>query len=267
MRAYLGIFQMRMKVLLQYRMAALAGFGTQLFFGLVMVMIYHAFYESGGGGDMPMTLTQTISYIWLGQGLLGLLPWNGDREIQGMIRSGDFAYELVRPLDLYGYWFTRIVAQRLVATMLRALPLFLLVSLAFPKGYGLGGPSSTEGFLMFLGTLCLGVVLGGCISNVITISVLFTIGDGMERLLPAVVTFFSGMVIPIGLFPEWSQPLFRLLPFSGLVDAPYRFYLGTYDINDLGLTLGLQGIWIFLLWVLGKKMVTVATKRTVVQGG
>ncbi len=82
MRGLIGIFKMRFGLILNYRMAALAGLFTQLFFGFVMVMIYLAFYESGGGEQFPMTLPQTVTYIWLGQGLLGLLPWNGDREVQ-----------------------------------------------------------------------------------------------------------------------------------------------------------------------------------------
>ena len=36
----------RFRVLLQYRAAAIAGLGTQIFFGLVLVMIYEAFYRS-----------------------------------------------------------------------------------------------------------------------------------------------------------------------------------------------------------------------------
>ena len=59
-----------------------------------------------------MTFPQVLVYIWLGQALLALLPWNVDKEIAEQIRSGGVAYELLRPVDLYGFWFARTLAFR-----------------------------------------------------------------------------------------------------------------------------------------------------------
>lgn len=270
MRALIGIFRMRAGLFLNYRMAAIAGVGTQLFFGMVMVMTYHAFYGSNSSGtisELPMTLVQTTTYIWLGQGLLGLLPWNGDREIQGMIRNGDFAYELVRPIDLYYLWSARMLAQRVVPTILKSIPLFFIVGIFGQEAYGISGPVDFAGGIYFAMTLFSGVLLGVTISNLITISVLFTIGDGIERLLPAVVTIFSGLVIPLAFFPDYIQGFLRLLPFSGVADAPYRFYIGLYGMSDLGLVLLHQFIWTLLLGILGRRMMQKASRRIVVQGG
>lgn len=266
MKGLIAIFKIRLRQILAYRVAAIAGIGTQLFFGFVMVMIYDSFY-SPELVNMPLTLEQTITYIWLGQGLLGLLPWNGDREIQAMIRTGDFVYELVRPVNMYFYWYYRILAQRFGATLLRAIPLFLVVNLLFPIKYHMMAPVSFTGFFLFLCSMLIAVLLGAVISNLITISVLFTIGDGVDRLLPAIVTFFSGMVIPLSFFPEWSQIIFRLLPFSGLVDTPYKFYLGLYGVNDFVQVLAVQGIWVIVFMLFGNGMLNFASRRTMVQGG
>ena len=57
-----------------------------------------------------ITLAQAITYIWLGQAFLGLLPWNVDTEIAAMMRSGNVAYERLRPVDTYFYWFARALA-------------------------------------------------------------------------------------------------------------------------------------------------------------
>lgn len=266
MKGLIAIFKIRLRQILAYRVAAAAGIGTQLFFGFVMVMIYDSFFRSTHNG-MPLSLEQTITYIWLGQGLLGLLPWNGDREIQSMIRTGDFVYELVRPVNMYFYWYYRILAQRIGATILRAIPLFLIVNLVFPYKYRMLVPASMTGFLLFVFSMLIAVLLGAVISNIITISVLFTIGDGIDRLLPAIVTFFSGMVIPLSFFPEWSQIIFRLLPFSGLVDTPYKFYLGIYGVSDFVQVLAIQGIWVLMLMLFGNLLLKLASRRTIVQGG
>ena len=87
-----------------------------------------------------MSLSQAITYIWLGQAMLAMLPWNVDPEARALVRSGAVAYELLRPLDLYGLWYSRAIALRLAPTLLRAAPMFVLALLLFgmepPAGLG-----------------------------------------------------------------------------------------------------------------------------------
>ena len=53
MKKYLSIFKVKMMNNIQYRMAAIAGISTQLFFGLVFIMVYLAFYKSGNNSNLP----------------------------------------------------------------------------------------------------------------------------------------------------------------------------------------------------------------------
>lgn len=266
MSAFNAIFKIRFMLGLQYRMAAIAGIVTQLFFGFIFVMVFSAFYESGSS-SLAFTYTQAVTYLWLGQGLLSLLPWNGDREIQGMIRNGDMAYEFARPLDLYNYWFSRILAGRLAPTLLKSFPMFIVTGLMLRNPYRLSGPQSGQAFLLFMVSMTGAVLLGCAISNIITISILFTLGDGLDRFFPAIVTLFSGMIIPLPLFPDWLQPLIRFLPFGDLVDTPYKYYLGIYRYHHLPYTLLHQLAWLIGFVLLGRFMIDQARKRIVVQGG
>ena len=124
-RGYWALFRARFRTLLQYRAAALAGMGTQVFFGLVFVMVYEAFYRSSRASQ-PISYPEVVTYVWLGQAFLAMLPWNVDPEIRAMIRSGAVAYELLRPLDLYAAWYCRALAWRTAPTLLRAVPLFAI---------------------------------------------------------------------------------------------------------------------------------------------
>jgi len=266
MKALAALLKMRFKIALQYRVAAIAGVFTQIFFGLFKIMVFEALFLSTTQ-VMPMNSQETVTYIWLGQALLWLLPWNGDQEIQGMIRTGDFAYELVRPLNLYNYWFVRIFATRIAGTLLRILPVLLAAFWLLPNEYCMQLPENLSAFGYFTLSLFFAVLLGCAISNLITISILFTIGDGIERLLPAFMMIFTGMVIPLSFFPDWSQIIFKILPFSGLVDTPYKYYLGIYGGEQILFTLLHQIGWIILLVTLGKFLVRMAQKRIVVQGG
>lgn len=266
MRMVFSVIKIRFNLLLQYRMAAIAGIVTQFFFGFVMIMVYEAFYKSSPE-NMPMTFTQTVTYVWLGQAFLSLLPWNGDREIQRMIKSGQVAYEFVRPVDLYSLWYARIFTQRITGTLLRCIPMIIVTGIIVPNVYSLQRPESISAFIMFLTSLSFAILLGCALSNIITISVLFTIGDGIDRLVPAIVILLSGVALPLPYFPEWSQPLLKILPFSGLVDGPYKFYIGIYNISDFTSISLNQIFWIIAFIIIGRWMINKAIKRVVIQGG
>ena len=141
MRAYLSVMKLRFLLLLQYRWASSAGVVTWFFFGLIRVMVFESFYSSGGA-TTPMSFADAVSYIWLGQTMLGLLPWDGDREVQNMVRTGNVAYELCRPVDMYSLWFARCLAHRIAPTLMRAVPIFLTASLLMPADFSLRMPGS-----------------------------------------------------------------------------------------------------------------------------
>ncbi len=64
-------------------------------------------------------------------------------------------------------------------------------------------------------------------TTLMTMSLLWTIaGDGINRLISAALFLFSGMVVPLPLFPDWLQPVLNALPFRGLADTPFRIYMG-----------------------------------------
>lgn len=132
MKAYWSLFVARFALLLQYRTAALAGVGTQLFWGFVKVMVLEAFFTHAISAQ-PMTLREATGYVWLGQAfLIAIVPWGGDREIQELIRSGGVGYDLLRPTDLYNYWLARALALRTAPLILRGIPLLSITILLFP---------------------------------------------------------------------------------------------------------------------------------------
>src|SRR4051812_21058478 len=189
MSGYAAILSARFRSLLQYRAAALAGFGTQLFWGLIRVMIFDAFYRSASGAQ-PMTYAEVVTYVWLGQATLALTLGSVDPDIRQMVRDGTVAYELLRPLDLYGLWYSRAVATRVAPMLLRAGPMFLVAGLFL----GLGAPPSAACLLAWVAATSVAVLLASAIWTLMNISLLWTIaGEGAIRCFPALIYLFSGM--------------------------------------------------------------------------
>lgn len=263
MTAYWAVLSARFRALLQYRAAAVAGFGTQLFWGLIRVMIFEAFYRSTTSAQ-PMSYQEVVTYIWLGQALLALLPWNYDRDIQALVRSGNVAYELLRPLDLYWHWYARAVAWRVAPAVLRALPMFVVAGLFF----GLQAPGSWASFGAWVISLVGALLLSAAITTLVNISLMWTIaGDGIATLVSTLVIILSGMVVPLPFFPEWAQSVLNFLPFRGLVDVPFRLYMGHIPPGRVFQLFAHQLAWTLALVAVSHHLLGRGTRRLVVQGG
>jgi len=271
LRPYVAVLTARFRMLLQYRAAAFAGFGTQLFWGAVRLMILGAFFAAGGA-SAPMDFAQVVAYVWLGQALLGLLPWNVDTELQEKMTSGAVAYELLRPLDLYAFWYARTVALRTATTFLRMIPMVIVAGFVLPliglQPWALPPPASLASALFFGASMCATVALAAAVTNLMHVALIWTLsGRGFNTVMTGIVILGSGLVVPLPLFPEAVQPLLYWQPFRGLADVPYRIYSGHIAPHDALFEIALQFVWTCVIIALGYAFMNRGKSRVVVQGG
>ncbi len=267
MKFYLSYFKLRFITGLQYRSAAIAGVATQLFFGLVYIMVYLAFYDSNPGGG-PMNQSDLVSYLWLNQIFFSLIyMFYKDKEIFDIIKNGNIAYELIRPKKIYFMWFSKIIGQRLSNVTLRCLPV-LVVAIIIPKPYNLSAPESLLSFLMFVVTLIIGTLLMTAIITLYHVITLRTLNEkGITNLFMSLSDILAGGVVPIPFFPLFLQKIANVLPFRYVFDLPFRLYSGNISVSD-----GLNGIVIQLIWfliivIIGNLLLRKSLKKVVVQGG
>ena len=248
MRAYAAVLSANFRTLLQYRAAAIAGFATQIFWGFVRVMIFEAFFRSTTAAQ-PMNVDEVTTYVWLSQAFIMLLPWNRDSQIHALIRSGHVGYELLRPVDLYNLWLSRSIAFRLAPTLLRAVPLLMLALLFF----GMDLPSSPAAGAAFFLSMIGALLISCALTTLLNITIMWTIsGVGVANLSYVAVTLLAGFVVPIPFFPEWAQTVINVLPFRGIVDTPYRLYLGHIPPADMLFHLAHQLAWTIALVLIGR---------------
>jgi len=263
-RPYLAIFGARFRALLQYRTAAVAAVLTQLFWGLLRVMIFTAFYAASTAADLPMTLAEVVTYLWLTQALLRLLPWQPDVEVEQLIRDGNVAYELMRPVDVYGLWFARAVALRSAPVLLRCLPMLVPAVLLFD----MGPPASLGAAIGFVLSAFAAVGLSAAITTLLSVAMLVTISSrGVHVLTTSAVNLMSGAIVPLSLLPAWLQPAIAVLPFRGLLDTPLRLYLGHLPLHAAPMAIGHQLLWTLALMLVGRMLLQRALRHVVVQGG
>ena len=222
MKGYWSVISVRFRELLQYRLAAFAGFTTQLFWGLIRVMIFQAFFSSGTR-TQPMDVESVTTYIWLGQALFAMIPFRPNADLAKQIKEGTVVYEMLRPLNIYWFWYCRAIAERVAPMILRATPMFIVAGLFF----GLKAPAGWEALLFSVISFVLAVGLAASISTIITITLLWTIsGGGVVSIMGALIFFFTGLIVPLPFFPDQLYCLAQILPFRGILDTPCRIYTG-----------------------------------------
>ena len=267
MKKYISFFRIRLIAGLQYRAAAWAGIFTQAIWGLMLILMYRAFYESGSEA-FPMEFDALSTYIWLQEAMLTLFAaWAFDNDIFESITSGAVAYELCRPCSVYGMWFVKNMAMRIARVALRCLPI-LVVAAVLPAPYGLMLPVSFGAGTLFLVSLILGFLVSISFVMLVYISTFYTLSSSGVRILGAsVVEFLSGAVIPLPFFPEKLQRVLNLLPFASMQNTPLLIYTGHLAMEEALEAVGLQLAWLAILGGFGLVLIRRALKKVVIQGG
>ncbi len=267
MKPYISLFKMRVLKGLQYKTAAIAGILTQFFWGIMYIMIFEAFYSSTTN-PQPISLVELAQVVWLQQSfLVFIMLWFRDNELITQITSGQIAYELCRPMNLYSFWYAKLIAQRLSAAMLRCLPILLVASL-LPEPYRFSLPPDLITFLLFIVTLFLGLLLIVSISMMIYISIFYTMsGTGSLLIFGVFGEFFAGMLIPVPLMPDALRRVVYLLPFRYASDLPFRIYAGNIGTREAIISIGVQILWLSVLVLIGRMWIKNALRRVVIQGG
>ena len=267
-RPYRAILSARFLLMLQYRTAALAGFATQCWWGAIKIMVLAAFYAASG--RQPISLAQAITYVWLGQAFLALLPWQADADISVAAETGNVGYERLRPIDTYSLWFARALAWRTASASLRAVPMFATAGVALPL-VGLGAwswrlPASIASGLTFLVSMALTVLLSCAFTVLLNCAVVALKTRRASNLAPLFVNFLSGIVIPLVLLPHWAQRFLFWQPFAGLVDIPYRIYFGNLTGAAAAAGLLAQAMWCLVFVLLGRAWLSHVMNRIDMQG-
>ena len=263
MKAYLSVFRMRNKMELQYRGAVIGGILCQMFFGIVLVALYRALYESK---PQTMPIEHVTTYVWMQQAFFRMLLAS-DPDLLDKIRNGNISYDMCRPVDMYWFYYARIAAQKLMGSLLRGIPMLIFAAF-LPKGWGFIPPASVTGLVTGLLGLMIGLL---CVSALENITMAFTMRTldprGMQSLLNLLMLILAGNILPLTLFPDSWQKVITLLPYAQLLDGPIRLYTGEYSGAEAPQILLIQLVWTVVLIMLGYSMWNANKKHIIVQGG
>ena len=253
-------FQRRM----QYRVANLAGLTTNFFFLLVHVFVYTAFYAARTD-PQPLNLNEIITYFVLCQVFFMLMPfWGAQSEVTSAIKDGSVALQLTKPVDFHAYWLADECGRAAYYLLMRGLPTFLISILFFEVAI----PKQPTALITFIASMTLATFMSAAITITIFSSAFWTLDTtGISGLSYSIITLFSGMLVPIALWPEWLAHIGTWLPFEGLIDVPFSIYLGKITGMEVWVAIGKQMGWTLFFIGIGRAFLSRGFSRLVIQGG
>jgi ABC-2 type transport system permease protein len=249
-----------------YRAATLSGIFTNSVCGIIYSYAYIALWTANptaGGYDQQ----DAVTYVWLGQALLMTVAlWGGGTtdDLAERIRTGDVAIDLYRPVGLVGWYLASDLGRATYHLLTRGFGP-TLIGLAF---FDIALPSSPANAVAFALSLVLAVVVSFAIRFLVASTAFWLLDQsGVKVMSGAFAIFFSGMMLPLVLFPGWLGTVARALPWASYVQVPADIWLGKHTGTGLLSALGFQVLWAVLLLAACQGVLRLATRKVVVQGG
>ncbi|WP_090761243.1 ABC transporter permease [Nonomuraea maritima] len=244
-----------------YAGAALAGAFTNSVFGVLRAYVLIALWQARPG-LAGYDVADAVTFCFVTQALIGPMQlFGGGLTLPERIRSGDIALDLVRPAPLQLWTLAEDVGRAAYLFAVRSLPPMLLGAALF----GIVVPADAGRWAAFAAGFALALVVSFAWRYLIALSVCWLQDDrGVAVLSLVLTTFFSGMMVPLHLFPGRLGDLATSLPWAAMVQLPTDLYLGKASVPE---TLALQAFWAAALMGFGALATRAVRHKVVIQGG
>jgi len=225
---------------------------------LIYYFLWKAIFNySGQEVIQGFTFEGIIAYYALNM-VVAFFTWTGiDDWIEQDIRYGNLINALLRPFGFIYQYFFNMLGINSLAIILQMVPFFLMAVIFFgvkiaPVFY----------FASFLISIILALILSFLMSYLVGMTAFWLnrIG-GIRRVKRALVVFLSGGMIPLTFFPIAFQKIFSFLPFQYIRFIPINIYLGSYTYVKTLIFIGIQIIWIVILYLIAELVWNKAFKR------
>ena len=249
-----------------YTAATLAGIFTNSVFGVIISFTYIAVWQqnpTAGGYDV----TDALTYAWLAQAMIMTVAvWNGGTtdDVAERIRTGDVAIDLYRPVSFLGWFLAGDLGRAAYHLLTRGIAPTVIGALLFD----LRAPSSPLAAVAFLVSVVLGVVVSFGIRMLVACSAFWLLDQSGVLMASALLSmFFSGLTVPLVLFPEPLRSIALALPWAAFIQVPADIWLGQREGWAILTGLAFQAGWCVALLLACAAVLRLADRKVVVQGG
>lgn len=245
MKKYLILISLTFQNYFVYRLSFVLWRFRSLIFYSSLIFFWLAVYSSGNsvpGYEKSKMLTYVILAAFLRSFVLGSIA--GD--LAGAIRSGDLNKIVLRPVNLFKYYFARDIPDKIMNVLFAGIELAIVIKLF---GIQFRIPFSFPVFMSFGVSVLIALLLSFFISMTLSMVSFWTEEVWATRWLFGIVLleFFSGLIFPLNVMPEWFQKLVNFMPFPYLIYKPVEIWLNEFNLfaTFKSILIGLSWLFIF----------------------
>lgn len=247
-----------------YLAAAMGGLVSNVTFGFLKAAILSATVVAAGGELGGYDAGQMLAFVWLGQGMLGLINVYGRDVLGERVRSGDIAVDFLRPLDLQAAGLATYLGQRLFSLLPRGIPSVLIGALVT----GMTMPAQLTPYLLGGLSLLLAMAVSyGCVYILNILGFWLVETRGLQVTYSVVAGFFCGLYVPVSIFPAWLEAMSRATPFPSMMMTPIDVLSGRVRGGEAVGLLAVQVLWLTVVLAVGHLLTRAGRRHLEVQGG
>jgi ABC-2 type transport system permease protein len=262
MRKYVSLGKMMLAQTIAYPRALLLRLLTQIFSAVALFALWQAIAAHGAGlGDY--TLAEIKAYVSIAL-LTNMVMTFAEGSIAWRVLDGSIAMELLKPID-----FQRArLAETIGSGVFEAIVATAIIGVFGLVYGGIALPHSPAVWLLVPISLLLSLSIKFGIIYLTGLLCFWTSSAlGMTWLRIAIMNLLSGALIPLTFFPPWLRSFAFALPFQGIVYIPASLYLGRSEGQAALQLIGLQLLWVVLLWACGRALWNRAVRQVTIHGG
>ncbi len=260
---YVSLFMAAVQRAIAYRNTTLLTLAVNLIWVVIPYFLWRSVFEANpevGSFDWERMRT----YILVAYGVNILLTFRVEVRIIDAIRRGTIATELLRPIRYLGAHLAEATGAAFIDGLL-SIPVVVVLG-AFV--FHILPPASLVTFLLFIISVVLGFFIKFMISFITSLICFWTLNAlGLLWARAAVNNILSGALIPLEFLPGVIQTIARWSPFQAIVHTPLAIYFGNLGGLELVQALGLQVLWIGILWLVARLIWWPGIRTLTVQGG
>lgn len=262
-RAYGAMAAMMPKLFLAYQFQIWFNVAMEIITLVITVAFWRAVF-AGQATVGGLTAVETLNYVMLARIFHdGAYATSMLREFGGLMREGGIQIALLRPLDFQGSMYVQKLALLGLNVMMR-FPLAIVAWLLF----GLQWPAEPVVWAAAAVTLLLGHTVMFGFDWILACAAFYTTDAwGLATARQGLVLFFSGMLLPLAIMPQWLRAIAGVLPFSQAVYLPVSVLSGLTPLGELPRIWLLQLAYVVVLLVASRLVFRRAVLVVTVQGG
>jgi len=258
LKAYWAQAKVGFKVGVKYRFHFIISMITVPLSLIVYYFLWLSIYSYTGQEIIRGFTFQSLIQYYVLSMIVGFFVWcDTDKWMSQDIRRGHIITMFTYPMRFLWQHLAFEIGMNSLGIILQMIPVFAIGFIFF----GLKVAPAFN-FIAFIISVILAFFLAFFISFNVGLSAFWLKKiEGLRKVKRTLLVFLSGGMIPLSFFPYWIQNVSHFLPFEYIRYVPIKIYLAEYSVLGTLGQLGLQVVWIIVLYILSQAIYKKAFKQ------